>query len=165
MKPSRYRPIDVKFRDVFVSLRAYMKDFGNEKRVLSLAKRLYDNVAISEEETHWQQSTATFIKSMSKNFELPYCDIVTPVRGVGARSPRILMISLKYYCNHSLDVTAHSKIMMNYPSHYSLISSNITKYSTRASRSNTGTCETRRREQQQQHMTLPKKRAREVYKI
>ena len=80
MKPSRYRPIDVKFRDVFVSLRAYMKDFGNEKRVLSLAKRLYDNVAMSQEEAHWQQSTAKFIESMSQNFELPYCDVVTPVR-------------------------------------------------------------------------------------
>ena len=80
MKPSRYRPIDVKFRDVFVSLRAYMKNFGNEKRVLSLAKRLYDNVAMSQEEAHWQQSTAKFIESMSQNFELPYCDVVTPVR-------------------------------------------------------------------------------------
>ena len=30
-----------------------------------------------------------------------------------ARSARILIISLKYHCNHSLDVTAHSRIMMD----------------------------------------------------
>jgi len=79
MKPSRYRPVDIKFRDLFVSLRSYVKDFGSETRVLNLARRLYEDVATSEEEEHWQQSTARFVTSLSENFELAYCDVVTPV--------------------------------------------------------------------------------------
>ena len=59
------------------------------------------------------------------------------VRGVRARNARILIISLKYHCiTHSCQCTLKN---YEYPSYYSLLSSNVTKYSTRASRSNTGT--------------------------
>ena len=61
----------------------------------------------------------------------------TPVCGVRARSARTLVTSLKYHC------IAHSCHFKNYKysTYYSLLSSIVTKYLTRASRSNTGTLE------------------------
>ena len=67
------------------------------------------------------------------------------VRGVRVRSARILIISLKYHeCHHithSYHRITHSYhyTLKNYDSYHSLMSSNVTKYLTRASRSNTGT--------------------------
>ena len=56
------------------------------------------------------------------------------VRSIRARSARILITSLKYYEYHHITHTLELRFVF-----YLLVSSNVTKYSTRASRSNTGT--------------------------
>ena len=81
----------------------------------------------------------TWIKKMRSN--IVRC-VLTPtefntmhgVRGVRARSARILIISLKHCITHSHRYTPDN---YEYRLYHSLISSNITKYLTRASRSNT----------------------------
>ena len=60
------------------------------------------------------------------------------VRGVRARSARILITSLKYYAYHRI-THLYRYTLKNCDLNYSPISSNATKYSTRASRLNTGT--------------------------
>ena len=60
------------------------------------------------------------------------------VRSVRARSARILITSLKYYECHRITHSYHYTLK-NYDLYYFLMSSNVTKYLTRASRSNTGT--------------------------
>ena len=63
---------------------------------------------------------------------------VMDVRGVRARSARILIMSLKYHCiTHEFENILI--ISLKYYEYYSLISSNVTKCLSRASRSNAGT--------------------------
>ena len=62
-----------------------------------------------------------------------------PVRNVRARSARIFIIVLKYSEYHCI-THSHHCTLDNIEYYHSPISSNITKYLIRASRSNTGTC-------------------------
>ena len=63
----------------------------------------------------------------------------TPVRGVRVRSARTLVTSLKYHCiAHSCHCTLKN---YKYSTYNSRLSSIVTKYLTRTSRSNTGTLE------------------------
>ena len=84
------------------------------------------NTGTQSDLKNFQELTEIWISSHSEN-----------VRGVRARSARTLVTSLKYHCiTHSCHCTLKN---YEYPPYYSLLSSNVTKYLTRASRSNTGT--------------------------
>ena len=92
----------------------------------------------TQKKAQQDQRSDNYFDPLSVKNPLLQGEISTKVRSIRARSARILITSLKYYECHRITHSYHYTLKNN-DLYYSLMSSNVTKYLTRASRSNTGT--------------------------